>query len=315
MTDEFIEAGDMGGEMPGEGWRPDIAPEATTAVKGEIPFPVFGDTPAAAGMGDLPDEFLGWQTFRLASGGREFPNLNQQQVGSCCAFGVAHALLVTASSEVLTGDPEGTFDPCPEGIYGASRVQIGKGVFGRGDGSTASYCCKAVRDYGVLEQKVYPGFDLSKYDQTRCREWGARGLPSALVEESKKHRIGEITQINNFDELCAALSSGYGVAIASNVGFQSRRSESGFCRPSGRWNHCMAVIGFRKRGNSLGKPPGGFIQNSWGANYFTGPLESGAPKGGFWCDPDTLDRILSQDDSWAISSLNGFPMRPIRISA
>ena len=305
--DEPIDLENPPGSAPGEGWRPDIAPEATAQVKSEIPFPVFGSTPAAA-LTDLPDEFLGWRIYRLASGGAPFPNLNQGQVGSCCSFGTAHALLLTAAAEVVAGDPEGIFVPVMEGIYGVSRVQIGKGAFGRGDGSTGGYCAKAVRDYGVLAQGHYGSYDLAKYDQTRCRAWGRSGMPKDLEGEAAKHKVAEITQINDFDEGCKALAQGYGILIASGVGFSSRRDSEGYAKRSGRWAHCMSVLAYRK-----GKRPGMFIQNSWGDSFFTGSMpDLDAPRGGFWADADVMNRIFGEDDSWALSGLAGFPMRPLK---
>jgi hypothetical protein len=69
----------------------------------------------------------------------------------------------------------------------------------------------------------------------------------------------------------------------------------------------MAILGFQ-----LGKRPGAFIQNSWGPSAHTGPLGAGdPPTGGFWADAEAVEKMLKAGDSWAFSSVVGFPARVI----
>ena len=68
----------------------------------------------------------------------------------------------------------------------------------------------------------------------------------------------------------------------------------------------MAILGYRS------DRPGFFIQNSWGADYFRGPLGAGdPPDGGFWADESVVAGMLAQGDSWAFADATGFPPRPV----
>src|SRR5437763_1529398 len=70
-------------------------------------------------------------------------------------------------------------DLAQEVIYGGSRVEVGGGRL-RGDGSVGAWAAKFVHDYGVVPRGVHGRYDLSRYDERRCREYGARGVPGDL---------------------------------------------------------------------------------------------------------------------------------------
>lgn len=283
------------------GWVKD--PEAVEAIRGELPFPSWGATPAAA-LETLPQEVFGWRLWKEATG-TAWPVLDQKQVGSCCSFGASHAVMFSMAAEAVMGDPETPVIPCMEYIYGISRVQVGGGRLGRGDGSLGAWVAKAVRDYGILQQGVHGKFDCTHYDQARCRDWGAHGPPRELIDIANKHKVGQITQLKTFNECVQALAQGYGVNICSGQGFSSRRDEQGFAAPRGHWSHSMGAIGYR-----LGARPGLFICNSWGTNYFTGGVyPEDMPRQGFWADKRVIESMLADDDSWAHSNVDGFPMK------
>ena len=86
------------------------------------------------------------------------------------------------------------------------------------------------------------------------------------------------------------------------------RDKDGFCQPKGNWGHCMALIGYQN-----GSRPGGFILNSWGDDAHSGPLGAGnPPPAGFWADANVVHKMLQENDSWAFSGVQGFPMRRVR---
>jgi hypothetical protein len=147
--------------------------------------------------------------------------------------------------------------------------------------------------------------DLSKYSEARCRDWGRNGVPDTLEPEAKKHPVKTTSMVMSWEEAKQALSSGYGIAICSNQGFSMQRDADGFAKASGSWGHCMALIGYQTKNRE-----GGFILNSWGDDAHTGPSGFGdPPKSGFWADAGVIDRMLKQEDSWAFSSVDGFPLR------
>lgn len=56
----------------------------------------------------------------------------------------------------------------------------------------------------------------------------------------------------------------------------------------------------------------GHIVNSWGPSAHTGPVGWGNPgTEGFWAKSSVVNRMLSQGDSWAFSSVKGWPKRDL----
>jgi hypothetical protein len=282
-------------------------PEDVEVVAQAQPIPSFGDTEAGLET-DIPDEAFGWRWWKIATG-IDFPEMAQGSVGSCCSFGAAHSAMLALAGEVVSGDPEAAIIPSPEVIYGFSRVQVngGRSPF-RSDGSTGAWVAQAMKDFGILAKDVYGSFDLSTYNEARCREWGTKGVPAELVEAAKAHRFTSISRVRTFDDFCRSIASGFGVIVASGQGFNNtRRDSDGFCKPSGKWAHCMAGLAYRK-----GNRPGGYIKNSWGAGSNSGPrYPFDMPSGGFWVDAEVLEKnMLGSGDSWAVSCMpNGFPLR------
>lgn len=287
------------------GWVED--PAAVEAVLAGLPMPTWGDTPASAvDEASLPDEVLGWQAWQKASG-TAWPELSQGSVGSCVSFGTSHALMFTMACEILAGDAEEARVPSMEVIYAGSRVEVGGGKIS-GDGSIGAWAAEFVRRWGVVAQGVYGSFDLTKYDQKRCRDWGRIGVPAEIEQVAKKHPIGNCTLVTSFNDAVSALAQGYGIQVASSQGFSLKRDADSYCKPSGKWQHSMSFIGYRKSG----KRPGLYIVNSWGFNSTTGPLSHpDAPRSGWWVDADVADSMLRQRDSFAFSRFTGFPARSI----
>jgi hypothetical protein len=125
---------------------------------------------------------------------------------------------------------------------------------------------------------------------------------------AKKNLVGSAALVKTAAEAKSALLQGYPIAVCSNVGFggQSSRDADGFLRASGRWGHCMCLIAWRKDKDAF------YCMNSWGEDWVGGPLGPGEPPpGGFWIESRTVDRMLGQEDSYAISNVKGFPRRKI----
>jgi hypothetical protein len=284
----------------GPGWEP--RPEEVEAVQGELPIPAFGQAPAdEIPIEDIPDDMLGWKMFEKATG-KPWPVINQGSIGSCVAHGTVNAIYYTMGYEIANGDREEWKPLSRETIYGGSRVEVGKGRLGRGDGSIGAWAAKFVNQWGIVaEEKVGP------YDVGRCKQYGANGVPDDIEKLAKEHPIAEVTLVTSFEQACKALSSGYGISICSGQGFSMTRDKDGFCAPRGHWSHCMALIGYRKDGPR----PGCVIVNSWGANTTSGPQPDGLPASAWWCEASVINRILKEEDSWAFSGVNGFPARKL----
>lgn len=296
-------------EQPPDGWVEDK--EAVQFVVAQLPFAVFADTPCGRGVDPLPDHVYMWQAYWTATGSPP-ASKNQGQVGSCVSFGTNNAIERTMMVEVAQGKPVIFKRLCEEATYGGSRVEIGGGRI-NGDGSVGAWAAKFVQKYGVVSREVHGVYDLSNYDQRRCREWGQAGVPDDLEPTLKEHPVQEITLVKTWASAKRALASGYGIAVCSDQGFSMQRDNRGIAAPRGSWAHCMCLDGYHV--DADGKEYG-HIENSWGETAHTGPVGWGnPPTSGFWADAKTVERMLGQGDSWAFSAVKGFPARRIDWSA
>lgn len=292
-----------------QGWVRDD--DAVLKVKALIPQPVFAQTPAGA-AGDAPDACYLWDAAKVALG-RHIPARDQGGVGSCVSFGAACAVeyqqCVAMVAAKKAGQPPPEFkNVAQEVIYGGSRVQIGGGRI-RGDGSVGAWAAQWSQQYGAVARGTYDGFDLSQYSETTCRKFGQTGCPAELEPEARKHPTKSISQVRTVAEAKAALANGYPVTVASDVGFGQSgpytRNAKGQLRASGSWAHQMCLIGYDRAS-------GFYCMNSWGARWVSGPPGPGdPPPGGFWIEEPTVQRMLSQGDSWAFGDQVGFPSRKL----
>jgi hypothetical protein len=112
--------------------------------------------------------------------------------------------------------------------------------------------------------------------------------------------------VTTYEELEDALANGYPVTVCSGQGFTMARDQDGFCSPRGTWEHCMLIVGVRADSR-----PGACIFQSWGPNVPSGPLALDQPNNSFWADRNTVARMLSMQDSWALSDYDGYPGAPL----
>lgn len=301
------------------GWVPDpIAVAETVAMSGIQPFADVAPRLFAADDPNAPRFFWDAEAKVL---GKVLPSWNQGQVGSCVSFGYGRAVQDLMLLEIVAGEPEqwpGS-EVATEPIYGGSRVEVGGGRI-NGDGSIGAWAAKYVKDWGILLRKRYSvlgsTFDLEKYDEARCRDYGRRGVPDALEPIAREHPVTEVAQVRTGDELWAALGAGKPVPVCSMQGFTTTRS-GGFCEPSGQWAHCMTFRGrfmHPIRGRCV------VIQNSWGS-YLGGDskftyLDGGEskvgqlPEGCFCTTLAVAARMCAQGDTFALAGLRGWETTP-----
>jgi len=268
----------------------------------------FADTPAGrAALGPDDDVYL-WDAARSVTGD-VLPTRDQGQVGSCVAFGTAaaveHLLAVQIARDRKDGRRAGEFkELAQEVIYGGSRVEVGGGRL-RGDGSVGAWAARWVKEWGVIARGVHGRHDLTRYDESRCRQYGARGVPDELEPLARESPVKAVSQVRTAAEAVQALRQGYPLIVCSDQGFDMTRGADGFARPSGTWMHCMAILGY-----TAGPRTGFWIQNSWGPTAHRGPVGVGSPPaGGFWADAAVVGRMLAQGDSWAFGDAAGFPAK------
>lgn len=288
----------------GTGWQRD---EQTIAASLADDASHFDKTPAGkAVMGD--EDVYGWRAVQKVNnrGPPWYPNTNQKDLGSCVGNGFSHAIDTLLAIQILAGQAAEWKQTAVESVYGGSRVEIGGGRI-RGDGSVGAWAKQSVEKIGTLAMEKHDGVDLTEYSVARVREWGKNGIPDKLEPKAREHIVKGGALVKSWADVKRSIQQGYPVPVCSDQGFTMERDKDGFCKPSGKWMHCMALIGVRG-----GARPGAFCLNSWGDNAHTGPVwPADAPVAGFWIDADVVDRMVRQGDSFALADANGFPARKL----
>lgn len=246
-----------------------------------------------------------------------------QGIGDCVSFGWHHGIGIASAVEWKLGNIAEWHLPATEAIYGGARVEgCGKNgdgsrpVGGYSDGAYGAAAARFVHSEkgggGVLFRQNYPGhFDLTKYSPQRAKEWGAFGCggkgDNGWAETTgKPHRVHTVALVKTFEEAAAAIDSGYPVPVCSNQGFSSTRDKDGFCAARGKWGHCMCAVATRYDRQGV------LILNSWGPSWVSGPkYPDDQPDGSFWCEKGTFNRMLAGEDSFAVSAVEGFPLRKL----
>ncbi len=276
----------------------------TDALMGMLRRPVFGAAASPlrdSGKGKVVllhkvvEDVLGY-----------FP-IHEQTIGDCVSHGWGLAVDVLKCVQIkLKNEPEFfKAETATEPIYGGSRVEIGRGRLGSGDGSIGAWAARCVSEYGTLLREKYGRHDLRRYSGSKAREWGhpRGGIPDELEPTSREHPVRTVSLNQSYEEARDSIANGYPVPVCSMQGFQSRRDKDGFAKPSGSWAHCMCFIAV----DDKHRRPGLLCMNSWGGHWISGPKRHGQPDGSFWADADTCDRMLRRDpDSYSLSGFEGY---------
>jgi hypothetical protein len=239
--------------------------------------------------------------------GGKFPTHNQT-IGDCVSHGWGLGIDVLQATEIQAGNA-GKFpgEEATEIIYAGSRVEIGRGGCGNADGSIGAWAAQFVVKYGTIIRGKYGPLDLTKYNGQTARTLGApnAGVPDPLEPQVKEHPIKTTSLIRTYSEARDAIANGYPIPVCSQVGFdgQPKRDSAGFLRHAGSWPHCMLFCGVDDESGR----PGLLCMNSWGPSWVGGPKRHDQPDGSFWVDADTVDRMLREGDSFAMSGYVGYP--------
>lgn len=227
---------------------------------------------------------------------------------NCVSFGWAKGIMISLACDIAMRKESEQWpgaEIATEWLYGTSRVLVGKGRLGNSDGSVGSWMSKAVspEGHGTLLRKKYGAHDLTKYSGKRAKSWGYDGLPFDLEQTADEHPVStKPALVNSYEQARDSIANGYPVPVCSNQGFSDVRDSQGFAKPSGRWGHCMCFIAVDDTGNR----PGLLCDNSWPKGWISGPKRHNQPDGSFWVDADTADRMLKQNDSFAVPGFEGY---------
>lgn len=262
--------------------------------------------------------------------GTPFEAWNQGQAGTCVSFGWGLGAFIGQAVDFANGElPNPPLLVDTSGIYGGSRTfarlppvtyaGMSDGSYGAAAARWVAGKCKQPGIGGILYRQKYGSVDLTNYSIPLSRQWGCYGPPLDIAKEANKHTARAVAQVSTWDELCAAIESGYCVPICSNVGFAATnvRDEDGHLPRGGQWNHCMLLCSVRHAANAaengMKRPrDGALCLNSWGTTWCRGPkLPADQPDGSFWIERKHVEEILAQGDSFAIGGVNGFKYRDL----
>ncbi len=250
--------------------------------------------------------------------GTPFESWNQGSAGTCVSFGWGVGSYIGQCVDWKQGElSKPPLIVATEPIYGGSRTfgrmpPVANAGFSDGSygGAAARWVAGRCRDKevgGILFREKVGAFDLSTYSIPLSRQWGAYGPPREVAVAAAKKRAIAVAQVSTWDELAAAITSGYCVPICSNVGFEatSTRDKFGALPRGGNWSHCMCCISIRFAANHTdGTPDGVLVLNSWGKSWVRGPRwPADQPEGSFWCSKADIETILRQGDSFAIGGI------------
>lgn len=273
--------------------------EAIGTMLGSLKYPVLGSSAIkGSGRGKVVKT---WKTVKSVVGRHML--LNQGSVGSCVAFGLAGAANALRCNQIKhkkTGE-EFRASLCPEYFYGLARQEIGRGICNGGDGAIPVHAIQAYQKYGSLLQEKYGKYDLRKYNEARCREWGDRGVPDDLEPIGEEKRLLTCSQMGSFQD-CMDVYYNQGVCtFGSSMGLSNRRDSEGFVRWSGTWQHQMFGEGARDDHR-----PGILMKNSWPAGWCSGPLPDDIPPGSAWVPASDIDRACREGDCWGLVRAEGW---------
>ena len=249
--------------------------------------------------------------------------VEKQGIGDCVSHGWKHGVDIHLAVLKVTGEVSEWKPAATEAIYGGSRVEArGRRSGGWSDGSYGSAAAKFVRDWGVVFREDYTSragseTDLTRYSPRKAKDWGNYGCggrddQGRLDGICKEHPIKSVALVTNWEETKAALRNGYPIPVCSGQGFASRTDRDGFAAARGSWAHCMCAIGIRFDREGV------LILNSWGPNWIDqsgGRYPDDMPRGAFWCERSTWERMLRGRDSFAVAGAGGFKKRTLKNSA
>lgn len=255
----------------------------------------------------------------------------RQEIGDCVSWGWELGTTLSVAGDIkqrlcpwIWKGPYAT-----EPFYGGARVEA-RGIKrgGYSDGAVGAYAAKFATKWGALPRFNFSTItgnadhDLREYSGKRSKEWGNFGCGGAFDKDAldivcKLTPVIEAPMVDSFAKAAGVIESGFPVVVCSDQGLSDKRDKYGFVRASGTWYHCMVFTGVRY------DRPGLLDTNSWGnswgigdfyMNVKTGEIIEYAPevqKCSAWVDANICDRMLRQQDSYAVCGVGGLQRRTI----
>lgn len=287
---------DLCGWLGKPGGRPDLVKEAfdlwsaeptiTSAIKG---------LPVKAGGRSMLFE-VGRKIM-----GTDPPNY-PQEIGDCVSFGAKNAIEYVQFYPLANGARNVWTRVYPPYLYGCGRVFIGNRQMGNEDGSIGAWQAGAVLKYGTIPIDAP---NCPAYSGSIAKTWGYNGPPQSFVPIGQEHLVKSAAAVQTWEDLLAALTNGYPVTVASNVGFDMTPRSDGFHHYSTHWGHQMCFVGI----DDDPSDPYACVLNSWGdvhgdiKDFKTGDVW---PVGTLRVRKADALAMLSENDSFAYAATDLF---------
>lgn len=236
-----------------------------------------------------------------------------QGTGDCVSWGGRTASDTTRCWEIWTKGDE-------QYIKRQATCLIYSGRGHNGQGASPAKLSKWHINTGYLLEILFTDADGKVWDFTDYKKYmrigmnnGRNGLPDAIIDITKQHRLQRTVNLTEMDAIADALFNGYGVHCGSSIGVSKVGDPISNLR--GSWAHDMAIVGFDDRPETHEKY-GSRIwmwDNSWGNwNTVTNIPTEWQPwgQGMFALNENDTWRAVRSGGCWCFSDSDGFPARP-----
>lgn len=231
----------------------------------------FGATPAHVAEAPKVIDHRGWLRVE-----------NQGNMSSCVGHGDSSAL------EVCNYYDTGGEIIQLSRMYAYLTAQQESGLFGRDQGATISGAVKANLKYGICRDETYPY--PGRYSTS---------IPSEANAEAQKHKLLRHTVVDNYGESFNWLATGQGAVIIGVRWVQSLAETTGVVeqlRGGGNEFHCMAILGYSDRRDSLGRQYPWLVNShgrGWGNQGWAEIAPSVVDQ---WCRRNDYEEVVGVSD-------------------
>ena len=291
--------------IPLMGYTPN--PKGTEAFLRTLVHPTLATAGPNLALDETRDVFLGHALLAVDPTWKR----GAQSIGSCVGHAWAGGCTMLSALDItIRNEPESYGGRVLEAsVYGFARVEVqGKKNLG-GDGSYGAAAAKACTLFGSLH--IGQSYDGKVFTESTGRlesDWGRHGVPDFLEPHAAQHKVSSAVLVTDFEGAAAAIQNAYPVPVCSGQGFSMTMRE-GALSPMGRWSHAMLFCGVR-----FLPEPALYCLNSWG-NCYGGSVDDTLPpafqKSGGWVSESTCTKMLSGQDSFALSGYSGFAPRKL----
>ncbi len=308
------------------GWSPDPAGVAQIVSDPEVPvYEMTSQQLAQMGSPEAPADKPPVILFDALQPIHPKWKRGAQAIGDCVSWGwelgTTLAVAVDIHARLRPWVWPGEF--ATEPYYGGARVEaLGKSRGGWSDGAYGGAAAKWGTKWGALaridwsQRTGNSEHNLTRYSGDRSKNWGNFGNggaddKGALDQIAREFALSEAPMADSFEKARTVIESGFPVVVCSDQGLSDRRDSQGFVRGQGVWYHCMVFAGVRydRPGllcvNSWGNSWG--LQNFWPLGYWPEVAKCSA-----WVDSSTCNRMLKQQDSYAVCGVTGLKRREIK---